>query len=599
MQTGSTVLHVVVRSARAEQTLDHAAGPLEFGRGPGRGSTPRCLIDDPYVSRDHLVVIESGDGLVLVENLSHTNPAEVEGYGELAGSESATVRLPVSITIGDTTIRLEASSTRAAATLPGAAAQPPPGGMATIIAPAMAGGEAPRQLHQLGATPDAATLVHWFETLVHVQQAAATSAEFVDATARAVVDLVGLDRGMVLLREGEGWRIAAAAPSSGRPFSVTILDEVVRLRRTLFRNLDSGSASASLVGIDAVAAAPILDSAGEVMGAVYGARELQFGRELPAISELEAAVLQVLAAAVGAGLAREQERERAMRARLQFEQFFTPRLADELTRDPALLAGRERELTVLFSDVRNFSRLSARLGPRRTFEMMQDVMDLQTERVRETDGVVVDYVGDGLLAMWNAPAEQPDHAVRACLAAIAIQRGLPALSERWAGEAGQPLHLGIGIHTGPALVGNTGSNIKFKYGPMGETVNLASRVENATKTLGVPVLVTEPTRARLAPGMPTRRIGPVRLEGFDTPIDLAELHTGDADERFEQRRRAYEAALSCFEGRRWQEACQLLAGLLGTGMYDTPSIQLLTRAAECLRQEPEQFDPAATIGKSL
>jgi adenylate cyclase len=441
-------------------------------------------------------------------------------------------------------------------------------------------------------------LVHWFETLVQVQQAAATSAEFFDATARAVVDLVGLDRGMVLLREGDGWRIAAAAPSSGRPFSLTILDEVVRLRRTLFRNLDSASTSASLVGIDAVAAAPILDSGGEVMGAVYGARELQFGRDLPAISELEASVLQVLAAAAGAGLAREQERERAMRSRLQFEQFFTPKLADELARDPALLAGRERELTVLFSDVRSFSRLSARLGARRTFEMMQDVMDLQTARIRETDGVVVDYVGDGLLAMWNAPADQPDHAARACASAVAIQRGMPALSARWEGEAGQPLRLGIGIHTGPALVGNTGSNIKFKYGPMGETVNLASRVENATKALGVPVLLTEATRGRLPVSTPARRIGPVRLEGFDTPIDLSELHTGDVDGRWERSRSAYEAALECFEARRWQEACHLLAGLLGEGVYDTPSIQLLTRAAECLRQEPEQFDPAATIGKS-
>lgn len=599
MQTGAIVLHVVVRSARGEQTLDHAQGPLEFGRGPAREGTPRCVIDDPYVSRDHLVVLESGDGLALIENLSHTNPAEVQGYGELAGGHSFTVRLPVTITIGDTSIRLAAVAKGTAATLPPRQTEAPSGGLATVIAPAaIAPDEGPRQLHQLGGAPDAATLVHWFETLVQVQQAAATSAEFFEATAHAVVDLVGLDRGMVLLRDGNGWRVAASAPPSGRPFSVTILDEVVRQRRTLFRNLDSIAASASLVGIDAVAAAPILDAAGSVIGVVYGARELRFGRELPAINELEAGVLQVLAAAVGAGLAREQEREAAMRSRLQFEQFFTPKLAEELSRDPALLAGRERELTIFFSDVRGFSRISARLGARRTFEMMQEVMDLQTGKIRETDGVVVDYVGDGLLAMWNAPADQPDHATRACAAAVAIQRELPAISAHWEPVAGQPLHLGIGIHTGPALVGNTGSNIKFKYGPMGETVNLASRVENATKALGVAVLVTDATRARLGDSLLTRRIGPVRLEGFDTPVDLSELHTGEPEDQWERRRVAYEAALASFEGRRWQEACQILAGLLGAGFYDTPSIQLLTRAAECLRQEPEQFDPAATIHKS-
>ena len=98
---------------------------------------------------------------------------------------------------------------------------------------------------------------------------------------------------------------------------------------------------------------------------------------------------KVAAAAVGAGLEREEQREKAIRNQVQFEQFFSPELARELAADASLLEGREREVTMLFSDVRNFSRISEKLGPKRTFVMMQEVMELQSVRIRETDGVVV------------------------------------------------------------------------------------------------------------------------------------------------------------------------------------------------------------------
>ena len=142
-------------------------------------------------------------------------------------------------------------------------------------------------------------------------------------------------------------------------------------------------------------------------------------------------------------------------------------------------------MTVLFADIRGFSAVSGRIPPRLACELIRDIMEHLTAHIMESAGVVVDYVGDGLLAMWNAPAEQPDHAVRACRAALAMRGGLPELNRRWEGRLGKAIGLGIGINSGAALVGNTGSRQKFKYGPLGHTVNLASRVEGATKHLGV------------------------------------------------------------------------------------------------------------------
>ena len=605
------MLRVTIRAEGREQVVEHAGGPLEFGRGPARDA-PRCVLTDPFASRDHLRVEILADGRLRLENLSHTSAVRLASGVEIPVGETTVASLPVRFSLGSTPVEIAAvesfetstgtpSAARAETTPPRPATHEPLApGIETVAQPAAMTDRAV-VLHDLGVAPDAETLAHWFETLVLVQQAAATSEAFLDATARAVVELVGLDSALVLLREPEGWRIGASFPAlpEGRsPFSSTVVNEVLRLRRTVFRNLGSDSLSTSLVGIDIVVAAPVLDVQHEVIGVVYGARALRPDRPPPRIAPLEALVVQVLAAAVGAGLEREQQRENAMRSQLQFEQFFSPQLARELAADPSLLEGREREVTILFTDVRNFSRISERLGAQRTFAMMQEVMELQTAHIRETEGVVVDYVGDGLLAMWNAPVDQPDHAARACSAAVALLGDLPNLSANWVGEAGEPLRLGVGIHTGPALVGNTGSHIKFKYGPMGPAVNLASRMENSTKALGVPAIVTGATRDRLPPGFGTRRLGGLRVQGFAEPIDVFELYPGQPPPEWCDHRDAFENALAHFEAGRWSEACRLLAALLTSdGDYDIPSLQLLSRSVECLRSNPESFDPSLTIQK--
>src|SRR5262249_30543675 len=170
-------------------------------------------------------------------------------------------------------------------------------------------------------------------------------------------------------------------------------------------------------------------------------------------------------------------------AHTRFEQFFTAELARQLAARPDLLEGRDTEVTILFCDIRGFSRISERLGPSCTVEWLTDVMTALSECVLTWQGVLVDYIGDELMAMWGAPEPQEDHARLACRAALDMLARLPGLSERWQPVLGEPIEIGLGINTGVARVGKSGSPHKIRYGPLGNTVNLASRVQGATKYL--------------------------------------------------------------------------------------------------------------------
>jgi adenylate cyclase len=302
------------------------------------------------------------------------------------------------------------------------------------------------------------------------------------------------------------------------------LKHVVEERRTFFQDLDNVKIqSQSLANVEAVVVSPIFGLTDDIVGVIYGSRStggLGHGKIRP----LEAQVVQLVAATVGDNLARAV----ATKTRVQFEQFFSAELVRELERDPTLLEGRSQEVTVLVSDLRGFTSLSERLGPETTCRVVRDIMEHLSERIMSHGGVIVDYAGDGILAMWNAPVPQEDHVSRACRAALAMVRELPGLNAQWTETVGTPLAMGVGLNTGTAQVGNTGSSRKLKYGPHGLTVNLASRVQDATKKVGVPVLISSAVQERLPAGFTTHAVGAVQLAGIKDPVTLYELQDGPA-----------------------------------------------------------------------
>ena len=147
-------------------------------------------------------------------------------------------------------------------------------------------------------------------------------------------------------------------------------------------------------------------------------------------------------------------------------------------------------------------------------------MGTLSECVLECDGVLVDFLGDEIMAMWGAPIAQSDHADLACRAAMKMIASLPEINNRWQKELASEVLIGIGINSGVARVGNTGSKQKFKYGPLGDTVNIASRVQGATKYLGTDCLITGSTLAAMSAAQTTRRLACVKVVNIEQPLEL-------------------------------------------------------------------------------
>jgi signal transduction histidine kinase len=305
------MLRCHVSNERERQELEHPGGPLEFGRIP-RGETPRCVINDPYVSKDHLRVTELPDGRLHVENLSKGQPVWLSTTSSIPPGGAFHLELPARLAIGETVIDLELSAPETLCREH----------LATVAEPIRAAGsESGYSLTSLGLSPSPETLVQWFETVCAVQRAAPGTPEFYRQTAQAVVDLVGLDRGLVLLRQGDAWQVVARAfrdeGGSGREFSTTILRHVVAERRTFYQSAAHLSEADSLQGQHAVVASPVFDMRESVVGAVYGSRGLSARAQ--AIGPLEAQVVQLLAAIVSSGLVRLEREAEATRMRVAME----------------------------------------------------------------------------------------------------------------------------------------------------------------------------------------------------------------------------------------------------------------------------------------
>jgi adenylate cyclase len=507
------MLIINVCNKRQNLRVEHAEGPLEFGRGPER-AVKRIMLEDIYVSRDQLSVEQIDDGRIQVVNLSQKRDINLHDGSPFHAGSSRALSLPVFLVVGETQIRIDRDAAEgfSKASLQ-TIAEPPPRGL---------GVQGAARLLELGDSPSPEKLTSWIERVLTLQQSAADTPAFLKQTASALIEMIGLDVGMVILRKNDEWTVAAGHAGHERDtmrYSRTLVNHVAKERRTFFQDLEAFADGAlSLQSVDAVVASPIFGIHDEVAGILYGARKRAVRGHI-GIRPLEAQIVQLLAAGVTSSLARAT----AIRTRTQFEQFFSAELVGELERNPNLLEGRSLEVTILVSDLRGFTSLAERLGAHNTCKIICDLMEQLTERIIAEGGVIVDYAGDGILAMWNAPVAQPDHALRACRAARTMQAEMTGLNARWLHLVGDPLHLGIGINTGTAQVGNTGCSRKFKYGPHGHAVNLAARVQDATKKLGVSILITDQVRERIPDSFSCAEVDPVHLAGVTEEVALYEL----------------------------------------------------------------------------
>jgi adenylate cyclase len=510
------MLSITITNAAQREQFEHARGPVELGRGEAQGGVRRLLILDVYTSRNHLRLEERVEGVVHVQNISESKPVLLDDGSRLGPGERREFVAPLTLRTGQSVILVEASPALEE------------GSLHTIAPPVRKPGPGAPQVHlrALGESPPPEQMALWLEQLIALQRSADEGVEFSERAARALVELIGLDVGLVLFRKGEAWEVAAlhGRRTNAPPrFSRTLVNQVVAQRRTFFQDpaaLAQRGATLDARGT-AVVVSPIFGVEEEVCGVLYGTRPQDL-RGTGRITPLEAQVVQLLAGAVSVHLARSA----ALRTRVQFEQFFSRELVRELERDPNLLEARDQEVTVLVSDLYDFTPLGERLGAAVTCRLIRDVLEHLSRRIVEQGGVIVDYAGDGILAMWNAPVPQEDHAARACRAGLAMLGEIPELNRWWRPTVGRDLELGIGVNSGVAQVGNMGSSRKFKYGPHGHVVNLANRVQGATKMVpGGNLLMTGSTRALLGESFSYTRCPPVSLKGVQGEVVLYALHS--------------------------------------------------------------------------
>ena len=216
-------------------------------------------------------------------------------------------------------------------------------------------------------------------------------------------------------------------------------------------------------------------------------------------------VSQIITSTISFYLNYQKQYKLRQEIKKQFEHYLDPRQVKQLQDDPSLLklGGEKKEATFLFTDVRGFTSLSEQLQPEQVTELMNQALTIQSNAVQEYGGMVDKYIGDAMMAIFNAPIDLPEHENRAILAAQKIQKDMQ--------DTDIPLKIGIGVNTGEAVIGNMGSDTRFDYSAIGDCVNTAARLESATKDVGVDILIGENTAKNC--DFELKSLRPIKVKG--------------------------------------------------------------------------------------
>lgn len=208
-----------------------------------------------------------------------------------------------------------------------------------------------------------------------------------------------------------------------------------------------------------------------------------------------------------------------------FRYYVTSSVMDEILMHPEKLklGGEEKDLTVIFSDIRDFTSISEKLPPDVLIRQMNEYLTAMTEVVFKYEGYLDKYIGDAIMAVYGTPIEQEDHALKACFSAIEMMEKLKELQKKWENEGLPVIKIGIGINSGNMIVGNMGSQNRFNYTVIGDNVNLASRLEDLTKSYGVPIIISESVYNKIKDVFLCRELGSVKVKGKEIATKIYEL----------------------------------------------------------------------------
>jgi adenylate cyclase len=281
------------------------------------------------------------------------------------------------------------------------------------------------------------------------------------------------------------------------------------------------SESLRLSGIRSAMCAPLI-----YKDKVFGLFYVDCLTKLWAFSKDELNIFSVVAAeaAISFDNARSHEElSRRVIERQALERFLSSAIVERILSNPDQihLGGDNQTATILFSDIRGFTRMSEKMEPQQVVELLNEYFTEMTDLIFENGGTLDKYLGDGIMALFGAPLTKPDDALRAVKTATEMQKALARLNQDWEAQGKRSLRMGVGINTGPVTAGNIGSARRMDYTVIGDAVNLASRL--CANAAGGQILISESTNRCVETKLSARRLEPILVKGKETPVEIYEI----------------------------------------------------------------------------
>ena len=267
-----------------------------------------------------------------------------------------------------------------------------------------------------------------------------------------------------------------------------------------------------------------------------------------------------------------------------FQHFLSPEVIEQMIAHPdrLKLGGERKVLSIFFSDLRGFTSISEGMDPTVLTAILNDYLTAMTDIIHSEDGTIDKYEGDGIIAFWNAPLKIDRHAIRAVQAALRCQARLGRMRPDFKNRIGAELVMRIGIHTGPAVVGNMGSHARFDYTMLGDAVNLASRLEGANKQFGTPVMISQSTQALLENQFATRELARLSVVGRSEPVIVYEPMPHDAFDHHRKTMETFHKGLTHFYNGEFKRAYDVFSTIQ---KLDPPAEAYVQKCRELMETE--------------
>jgi adenylate cyclase len=274
-----------------------------------------------------------------------------------------------------------------------------------------------------------------------------------------------------------------------------------------------------------------------------------------------------------------------------FTHYVPPKVVDEIINDPQKLSlgGEERVITILFTDIASFTTISENIEPKKLVSLINEYLTEMTDIILKNDGIIDKYEGDAIMAEFGAPVYYPDHAVKACNAALEMQKRLSELRPKWVRQGYPEIYTRMGINTGNVIIGNMGSRDVFDYTAMGDSVNLAARLESANKNYGTNIMISEFTAKEISEHFWYRVLDMIRVKGKTKPVKVFEL-IARKDARLDAEMinflSVFQKGFQYYLDRQWEKALECFQFCVKYKKEDRPSAVYLRRIHSYIKSPP-------------